>query len=241
MDDTPPAVNVPGPLFGRLERGKKRSPGPDPRFMQELVQKDFADLNQQEVKYDPKTEEYVPRDNFARTKVNPGGRKLIVRSATNSTLKPGDAVPQEPVQFAILTDEYVQIPTNTTEYQRPRTVAAAFDPNLATLTVMFRDSTLYNYYQVDMDEWNTFKNHQSPGQYLISTLNSKPRGPADVDALEPEVLAKAYAVARMAQLRQGYKNSGFRPRSITPRGPYTPRKATKATGTTRNRPGGIVF
>jgi len=231
-------------ILGNYERVKKTTRGRDPGFMEPLASKDIKSIDEQEVKLDPVTGEYVSRENRAAVPVNPGGKNLIVRGAGNATLRPGQAVPKEPVQFANLQDDYIKIPTNTTDYQRPRTVAAAWDPNLQTLTVIFRDSTFYNYYAVVGAEWEAFRDHMSPGEYILNTLNSKPRGPADVDSLidtlGEDVLAKAANAARMAQLREGRKG-GFKPTPIKPRGPRTPQGRPRATGTVSNKKGGIVF
>ena len=40
-----------------------------------------------------------------------------------------------------------EVPTSTSRPDKPRTVAAAYNPKRSVLTVMFRDSTLYNYYE----------------------------------------------------------------------------------------------
>lgn len=238
MDTTPPPK-----VYGRYESilghedlVKKTSRGRDPGWVDPTATRDISDLNDVKNKIDPVTGNYVPRENMAATPIDPGGpRSLVNRGKGNSKIGPGGTLPKNAVEFATLQDEYVKIPTNTTDYNRPRTVAAAWDPSLATMTVIFRDSTFYNYYKVNKDEWNTFKNHHSPGEYIIETLNNKPRGPADVDNIialyGDDALKQATELARKAQLREAHKKK-FKP---TPRNtrksksPFTP--PSKGRGT----------
>jgi hypothetical protein len=71
------------------------------------------------------------------------------------------------------------VPTSTTNPRRPRTVAAGYDEDEEKLTVMFRDGTLYNYYEVDENEWKAFKANRSKGAIIAQMLDFKPRGEAD--------------------------------------------------------------
>jgi hypothetical protein len=71
------------------------------------------------------------------------------------------------------------VPTSTTNPKRPRTVAAGYDEEEEKLTVMFRDGTLYNYYEVDENEWKAFKANRSKGAIIAQMLDFKPRGEAD--------------------------------------------------------------
>lgn len=96
------------------------------------------------------------------------------------------------------------IPTSSTNVKRPRTVAAGYDPsrNGGTLTVMFRDGELYNYYQVSWDEWIEFHSSISKGRpYLNSLYLSKPRGPADTSGISADFLSQIQRTARVAQVR----------------------------------------
>jgi hypothetical protein len=95
-----------------------------------------------------------------------------------------------------------EVPTKTSNPDRPRTVAAAYNPERAVLTVMFRDSTLYNYYDVDLDEWLTFRELESKWQYIKDVLDYKPRGPASVTDLPADMRAEAYTLARAAQIQK---------------------------------------
>jgi hypothetical protein len=113
--------------------------------------------------------------------------------------------PEEPAQ---LTD----VPTSSTNVRRPRTVAAGYDEQRKVLTVMFRDGTLFNYYDVDPGTWKTFHNSYSKGPmlnlynkgtYSPGALLMSPHtyGPADVSNVSPEVLSTIYRVARASQFR----------------------------------------
>jgi len=98
-----------------------------------------------------------------------------------------------------------EVPTQTSNPDRPRTVAAAYNPKRSVLTVMFRDSTLYNYYNVDLDEWLTFRDLPSKWEYIRSHLDFKPRGPASVGDLPAEMRQEAYVLARAAQIQKSTK------------------------------------
>lgn len=93
-----------------------------------------------------------------------------------------------------------EAPTATSKPERPRTVAAAYDPNRSTLTIVFRDSTVYNYYDVSMDEWEDFREKPSKYEYIRDVLDYKPRGPADISSVPTNVRMFAYRATRAAQL-----------------------------------------
>jgi hypothetical protein len=126
---------------------------------------------------------------------------------------------------AMLTD----IPTSSTNAARPRTVAAGYQPYfqarssgapkseygqpLGKMTVMFRDGTLYNYYDVTPGEWQTFSASVSKGapwlnkgfpngkQQVDGYFIGKPQGPADLSQAPASVLKNIYKIARTAQVR----------------------------------------
>jgi hypothetical protein len=101
-------------------------------------------------------------------------------------------------------------PTSTTNPRRPRTVAAGYDRERQTLTVVFRDGTFYNYYSVAYQMWTAFKAAKSKGKYIFEKLNSKPRGYADMSYLSEKAQELFYRVSRTNQiLYQG--NQGIRP------------------------------
>lgn len=105
------------------------------------------------------------------------------------------------------------IPTSSTDYSRPRTVAAGYDASRQTMTVVFRDGTFYNYYEVTTGEWQAFKASVSKGNPWLNKANKyqgsdglfvgKPRGPADVSSISPEVRELLYKIVRAKQVTKG--------------------------------------
>jgi hypothetical protein len=63
------------------------------------------------------------------------------------------------------------IPTSSTNYKRPRTVAAGYDVETATVTVVFRDGTFWNYQHITPDTWIAFHNSISKGKGFINKKN----------------------------------------------------------------------
>jgi hypothetical protein len=115
---------------------------------------------------------------------------------------------------AILTER----PTSSINSSRPRTVAAGYEPYLGSrknprdkqlgkLTVMFRDGTLYNYYDVTPDEWQKFRAQISKGPMLNWNpvpgflLDGRDRGPADLTYVSEKARQSIYSTARSAQTR----------------------------------------
>jgi hypothetical protein len=110
------------------------------------------------------------------------------------------------------------IPTSSTNYKRPRTVAAGYspDPNYpesdkGVLTVVFRDGTFYNYYEITHGEWSNFHSSFSKGRPWLNKKNksqsgdglfvNKPRGDAgDMEDIDPQIRAALYRVARTNQI-----------------------------------------
>jgi hypothetical protein len=72
-------------------------------------------------------------------------------------------------------------PTKTTNEQRPRTLRAGYDRRRQTLTVEFRDGTLWNYYGVTYQMYTAFKASPSPGRYIRTRLDFKAYGPANTE------------------------------------------------------------
>ena len=124
-------------------------------------------------------------------------------------LDPAYAIYPEPGEEAYAPVSFkgplTESPTATSKPERPRTVAAAYDPNRSTLTLVFRDSTIYNYYDVSIDEWYEFRGLPSKWEYIRDNLDYKPRGPADVSAVPANIRMFAYRVTRAAQLSKGAK------------------------------------
>ena len=57
-------------------------------------------------------------------------------------------------------------PTRTSNPGRPRTLAAGYDGQTDTLTVVFREGAQYEYYDVSSAEWQQFKRSASPGRFI---------------------------------------------------------------------------
>lgn len=122
-----------------------------------------------------------------------------------------------------------QLPTSSTNMSRPRTVAAGYDEKRKVMTVMFRDGTIYNYYDVTAGEWEGFRASFSKGRPWLNRKNNaqgsdglfigKPRGEADTSGLESSDLADIYRIARTSQYRYSYH--GYVPRSAQGKA-YTP-------------------
>jgi hypothetical protein len=109
-------------------------------------------------------------------------------------------------------------PTSTLFPERPRTLAAGykFNPGSQTvgkLTIMFRDGTLYNYYDVPIALWSTFKAAPSKGRAILSLgLNGYTRGYAGASASSGarQVIHKSSRVAQKTLHAQRPNASGKR-------------------------------
>lgn len=133
------------------------------------------------------------------------------------------------------------IPTSSTNYSRPRTVAAGYDPGSRTMTVVFRDGTFYNYYDVTPGEWENFSASYSKGtpwlnkgfpngkQKFDGLFIGKRHEPADVTAIDPAIREALYRVSRTQQIYQRPKPN----RSYTYTDAYgnTQRRTAKSKGT----------
>lgn len=98
------------------------------------------------------------------------------------------------------------VPTSTTNPKRPRTVAAGYMPSTKTLSTIFRDGTLYNYYEVSSLEWANFKRARSKGRFILSYLDQKPRGFPEEGPMSLFARASLEAI-RASQMA----NKGFQP------------------------------
>lgn len=131
--------------------------------------------------------------------VDPSTRQFYdVNQLTGDETIPGFAGAQneEDTSAAPLT----VVPTSTTNPDRPRTVAAGYDRHEEKITVVFRDGTFYNYYEVTPPEWQAFKSRVSKGQYIYSYLDFKPRGPADVSSMSQASRRAFYRFTRASQI-----------------------------------------
>lgn len=99
------------------------------------------------------------------------------------------------------------IPTSTTNPQRPRTLAAGYDHQRKTITVMFRDGTMWNYYGCSPTLWNSFKRAPSKGVFIATRLDPMgDYGPAETGDTD----ARQEAVANFARFLQGSGKGGNR-------------------------------
>lgn len=120
------------------------------------------------------------------------------------------------------------IPTSSSNPKRPRTVAAGYDPDEEKLTVMFRDGILYNYYEVDEKEWETFKANRSKGAVIYRMLDFKPRGYASTSQMSEQARQAFYRFSRGIQLGKG--DAKIEGQSGTKYKPYTkPKKQKRKT------------
>jgi hypothetical protein len=91
-------------------------------------------------------------------------------------------------------------PTSSSNPKRPRTVAAGYDPARKVLTVVFRDGTFYNYYDVGPQMWASFRGTWSKGWYIKRWLDKKPRGMADMSYVSARAQEELYRISRTNQL-----------------------------------------
>lgn len=91
--------------------------------------------------------------------------------------------------------------TSTLNPNRPRTLRAGYEYKTATLTVIFRDGTWWNYYNVPVWIWEAFRDAPSKGQFLNSIgLDAWPdMGPASVAGMSASYLS-ALSSTRYAQI-----------------------------------------
>ena len=102
------------------------------------------------------------------------------------------------------------VPTSTTDPDRPRTVAAGYDRNRGVITVVFRDGTFYNYYEVTPAEWQDFKKRVSKGKYIYNYLDFKPRGPANSRNIPVAARKALYGYSRSTQVGTAGKQSSVK-------------------------------
>jgi hypothetical protein len=99
-------------------------------------------------------------------------------------------------------------PTSSTNPDRPRTVGAGYDPAERKLTVIFRDGTYYNYFNISNLEWSNFKKARSKGRFILEHFDKqKPRGYASVNGgvEDRHARAVAYRFLRTGQfMREGF-------------------------------------
>lgn len=127
-------------------------------------------------------------------------------------------------------------PTSTIYPPRPRTVAAGFDGLRRVLTVVFRDGTYYNYYEVDNLQWGHFVSARSKGRHIKRYLDAHIKGPADMSTIPQAFQELLYRAARTSQIikggytgRQTPTSRGEKRRKVTdPAAKATVRRARRA-------------
>ena len=149
-----------------------------------------------------------------------GGGYLYSNYAANpvAPFSPGSGTDTSPAPISVN-------PTASTNPNRPRTVAAGWEErggkDMGTMTVIFRDGTLYNYYDVTANAWRNFRNTYSKGRYIKLYLDGHRRGPAQISDLQSHEYREAvYRIARTAQ----YMSEGVQDASTTTK----PQKASSA-------------
>ena len=95
------------------------------------------------------------------------------------------------------------MPTSTINHSRPRTVAAGYSDEREVLTVVFRDGTMYNYYDVPATVWGRFKRTPSKGRFILQVLDAYPRGAAAIAGGQTMNREQLYRAARSSQILSG--------------------------------------
>jgi hypothetical protein len=174
---------------------------------------DYRDIgaNKQSKKYAGLNDEY---QNIPSSWYGPDTSASLF-NPTQTTVSPDIAVK--------LTD----IPTSSTNYARPRTVAAGYNPDTMTMTVVFRDGTFYNYYEVSQGEWINFSSSFSKGKPWLNRANKnqgsdglfigKPRGVADPGSVPPQLREALWRVARTQQVVRPPLRSLSNPKKVAGR------------------------
>lgn len=144
----------------------------------------------------------------------------LIPNAYDPDMGPVTSSPFGDESPTLLTD----VPTSSTNYSRPRTVAAGYNEATQTVTVVFRDGTFYNYYDVSKQEWLGFSASFSKGKNWLNHKNSKqaseglfigkPRGVADSSSISPQIQEQLYRVARTQQIKQTPRESRFTPGKV---------------------------
>jgi hypothetical protein len=143
---------------------------------------------------------------------------------------------QDDESSAFVDGSLIDVPTSSTNYARPRTVAAAYSPNYedpskGVMTVVFRDGTFYNYYGVTPGEWESFQASYSKGRPWLNKRSTsgkpgaqavdglfigKDRGPADPKSIPAAIREQLYRVARTQQIVSSrYMRPGKKTHSAT--------------------------
>jgi hypothetical protein len=76
---------------------------------------------------------------------------------------------------------YPQVTTRSTDPERPRTIAAGYDPANAIIRVTFRNGVTYEYLGPSPRQWSAFQRAASPGRYIDDVLEQYPYRPVPLD------------------------------------------------------------
>lgn len=85
--------------------------------------------------------------------------------------------PEDNGEFEGQMARLTEVPTKSTNPPRPRTRAAGYDSATRTLSVVFRDGTPWNYYDVSPLEAANFRRATSKGRFIRLYLDAKRNGP----------------------------------------------------------------
>jgi len=137
------------------------------------------------------------------------------------------------------------VPTSTSNPERPRTVAAGYEMDengMGMITVVFRDGTYWNYYDVPVRVWEDFKTALSKGRFIKEILDGYQYGAADIGAIDARVrsiINTVYAAARTSQkykYRKGAKGGAINKGQKTAKRYTTPRTPGKRPAWGTNQP-----
>jgi hypothetical protein len=106
--------------------------------------------------------------------------------------------------------------TSTTAYSpdatkpgKPRTLRAGYNSETEVLTVVFRDGTWWNYYDVPRDVWDAFKAARSKGKFLHEegfNAGKYAMGATDMSTVSKQQrVMLAYSVETSRRLQQALK------------------------------------
>jgi hypothetical protein len=102
--------------------------------------------------------------------------KLLVQQATAEA----DLRRDEFLNREQKSPDAVYQPTQTSDMNRPRTVAARYWKDEQVIQVSWRDGRAdYNYYECTPADWRRFTSVKSPGKLINRYFNGKPYGPAE--------------------------------------------------------------
>ena len=141
-------IPIAGDYFNPREYTRKN------RFEGNMAGQGLAPSADSDYYYIDKNGNYVDRSVYRQS--------YDIDDETGELIVPGMVGPQEGESSAPA--PLTVVPTSTSNPERPRTVAAGYDAQEQKITVVFRDGTFYNYYEVSPTEWTQFKSRVSKGK-----------------------------------------------------------------------------